>query len=49
VQIKRAAVERYFQSINDQILTFSEDEMIVDAMREYRAACSGPLPQNDCQ
>ena len=35
-EVKRAAVKRYFQCINDQILTFSEDQMIVDAMRELR-------------
>lgn len=33
-QVKRAATERYFQTIRSQIRTFSEDAMIVDAMRE---------------
>ncbi|MFP4356045.1 MAG: methyl-accepting chemotaxis protein [Phycisphaerae bacterium] len=37
-EIKRQAVERYFQSIRDQIVTFSENEMVVNAMREYRQA-----------
>ncbi len=36
-EIKRGAVERYFQTINDQIITFSEDRMVVNAMREFRA------------
>ena len=31
---KRAAVERYFTDIGHQMITFSEDRMIVDAMRE---------------
>ena len=35
---KAASIERYFQGIEDQVLTFSEDRMIVDAMREFRAA-----------
>ena len=33
---KRAAVEQYFQTINDQISTFSEDRMVVRAMRDFR-------------
>ena len=35
-EIKRASIERYFQNINDQIITFSEDRMVVDAMRQFR-------------
>ncbi len=31
---KRAAVERYFTDIEHQILSFSEDRMIVDAMKQ---------------
>ncbi len=34
--VKRAGIERYFQSINDQILTFSEDPMVVEAMGDFR-------------
>ncbi|MFW6208019.1 MAG: pyridoxal phosphate-dependent aminotransferase, partial [Spirochaetota bacterium] len=30
--------EAYFQQIRDQIVTFSENEMVVNAMREYRQA-----------
>ncbi len=33
--IKRNQIERYFQTINDQILTFSQDQMIVDVMRVF--------------
>ena len=32
---KAARIEMYFQSIRDQILTFSEDRMVVDAMRAF--------------
>jgi methyl-accepting chemotaxis protein len=35
---KRAGIERYFQSIEDQIKTFGEDRMVIDAMREFRVA-----------
>ena len=31
---RKSAVERFFQTINDQIITFSEDNMIVDAMAQ---------------
>ena len=37
-EIKRAAVGRYLQSITDQMHTFSEDRMIVDAMIAFREA-----------
>ncbi len=36
--IKGAAVERYFHMINDQIVTFSEDKMVVKAMGQFRQA-----------
>jgi methyl-accepting chemotaxis protein len=35
-EVKRAAVERYFKNIHDQIVTFSEDRMVVDAMRQFK-------------
>ena len=35
-QNKKVAIESYFQTIEDQILTFSEDRMVVDAMREFK-------------
>ncbi len=37
---KRSAIEQYFSTINDQVLTFSEDRMVVDAMSELREAFS---------
>lgn len=33
---KGAEVRRYFENIRDQVLTFSQNRMIVDAMKEYR-------------
>ena len=35
-QVKKAAVEKYFQDIGNLILTFSEDSMVVDAMDRLR-------------
>ncbi len=34
-EIKKNAIESYFQHINDQVITFSENGMIVDAMRTF--------------
>ncbi len=44
-QVKRAAVEGYFRTINDQIVTFSQNRMIVDAMRECRGSGGDVLHQ----
>ena len=33
---KRAGIERYFKTIHDQIRTFAEDRMVVDAMLQFR-------------
>ena len=33
---KKAQIERYFQTIQNQVLSFSKDRMIVNAMREFR-------------
>ncbi len=40
-QIKKNAVERYFHEISDQIQTFSENQMIVDAAREFKKSFHG--------
>jgi PAS domain S-box-containing protein len=37
-EMKAQQVEDYFRLIRNQILTFSEDAMVVDAMRDFRAA-----------
>ncbi len=34
-EVKHSAVERYFEFINNQIITFSEDIMVVDAMKDF--------------
>ena len=36
--LKKESIESYFESIRDQVITFSEDRMIVDAMREFKFA-----------
>lgn len=33
---KKSQIERYFKGIQDQVLSFSKDRMIVNAMREFR-------------
>jgi methyl-accepting chemotaxis protein len=45
-EVKRAAVERYFKTIHDQILTFSEDRMVVDAMRQLKQDFSNFRTEN---
>ena len=45
-EIKRTAVERYFQGLNDQILTFSEDRMVIDAMRQFRVSFRSFINEN---
>jgi methyl-accepting chemotaxis protein len=37
-EIKASQVEDYFLQIKDQVVTFSEDRMIVDAMKAFKAA-----------
>ena len=37
-EIKARQVENYFGFIRKQVLTFSQDQMIIDAMREFKAA-----------
>ncbi len=37
-EMKASQVEDYFRQIFDQIVTFSEDRMIIDAMRRFRSA-----------
>ena len=35
---KGSQIQTYYRSIHSHVLTLSEDRMIVDAMREFRAA-----------
>lgn len=37
-EVKRQQIEDYFQTIRKQIVTFSEDRMVIDAMRDMSAA-----------
>ena len=37
-ETKKKQIEDYFSNIRKQIQTFSEDRMIVDAMKEFKAA-----------
>ncbi|MBT4791557.1 MAG: cache domain-containing protein [Halobacteriovoraceae bacterium] len=34
--IKASSIKRYFESIRDQVITFSEDEMVVNAMTQFK-------------
>ena len=45
--LKKASIEAYFESIRDQVLTFSEDRMVVDAMREFTTAFKNYRDQAD--
>ncbi len=38
--IKKSQIEAYFNGIRDQVLTFSENGMVVDAMRDLRTTFS---------
>jgi methyl-accepting chemotaxis protein len=46
-EIKRSAVERYFQHINGQIITFSQNQMVVDAMKQFRESFRNFRSEND--
>ena len=40
-EIKKSSIERYFNTIRDQILALAEDRMVVNAMQEFKTAFSG--------
>jgi methyl-accepting chemotaxis protein len=40
-EMKAAQIKDYFQQIGDQIITFSEDRMIIDAVRAFRSGFQG--------
>ncbi len=46
-EVKGAATERYFQTINDQIITFSQDLMVVNAMRDFRTHFDSYREENE--
>jgi methyl-accepting chemotaxis protein len=45
-EIKRSGIERYFNTIRDQVLTLSEDTMVVDAMQEFATAIKSFREEN---
>ena len=44
--VKRNQVESYFATIRDQMVTFSQNRMIVEAMAEFRAAFAAMRAEN---
>ena len=44
--IKKNQVTRYLQTVQDQIVTFSENKMIIEAMREFHQAFYGFIDEN---
>lgn len=36
--IKKETISRYFLTIKDQMLTFSEDQMVIDAMSDFKTS-----------
>jgi methyl-accepting chemotaxis protein len=46
-EAKKQSVERYFRRITDQIVTFSRDQMVVDAMRDFRVNFRSFREEND--
>ncbi len=45
-ELKKEQIEKYFDNINKQILTLSEDKMIVSAMREFNSSFHNYLSEN---
>lgn len=45
-EIKKSGIERYFHTIRDQVLTLSEDRMVIDAMREFTTAFANFRTEN---
>ena len=46
-EIKKSGIERYFNTIRDQVLTLSEDTMIIDAMKEFTVAMKSFREENN--
>lgn len=44
--IKKNQVEQYFTTLKNQIITFSENKMIVDSMLEFKQAFNGFIEEN---
>lgn len=48
-EIKKDGIEKYFAGIRDQSITFAQDRMIIDAMREFRGAFNAFKTENNVQ
>ena len=46
-QIKKNAIESYFNNIRGQVVTFSQDRMIIDAMQEFKSAFKVSRQENN--
>jgi methyl-accepting chemotaxis protein len=46
-EIKKAQIEDYFHFIEDQVTTFSNDRMIIDAMKEFSLAFNSYIGEQD--
>ncbi len=45
-EIKRSGIERYFNTIRDQVITLSEDTMVIDATQEFTTAIKSFREEN---
>jgi len=46
-EVKKSSINRYFQSINDQVSTFSENLMVVDAMVRFNSSFNSVRNNNN--
>jgi len=44
---KRASVQRYFETVSNQMLSFAEDHMVVEAMGQFKDAAANFIADND--
>ncbi|MFQ5787402.1 MAG: PAS domain S-box protein, partial [Thermodesulfobacteriota bacterium] len=47
-ETKKQQIETYFNQIRDQVITFSEDQMIIDAMKQFKRAFYSVKKNNVC-
>ena len=47
--LKQDQIEKYFESIRDQVLTFSEDRMVVEAMRGFKSSFNDYREQTEIE
>ncbi|WP_321530098.1 methyl-accepting chemotaxis protein [uncultured Desulfuromonas sp.] len=43
---KRASVQRYFETVTNQMLSFAEDRMVVEAMAQFKQAAADMIADN---